>query len=318
MSPTDSETTRRIVYSGEPMMLRAFLKGRLHLSTRSLKRLKYREDGLRVNGETVTVRRVLRDGDVVELDLREEEEQEGAVTPVDLPLEIIWQDSCVTVCDKPPHMPTHPVHDHILDTAANALAYDYFRRTGRSDYVFRTAYRLDANTSGLIVAANDFVSSGSFFRQVSSRTVEKTYLAITKDVPPHKGQEYTVIDRPIARRDDRNAMRTVDEGGVRAVTAYRVLAVSDARDMALLAVRTLTGRTHQIRVHMAYAGCPLLGDFLYGEETPLISRHALHACRVAFDHPADGRRMVFVSPIPGDMTRVLRDHFADYSNNTEF
>jgi len=302
---------REIVYHGPPVMLRAYLRGGLHVSTRSLKRLKYREDGIKVNGENVTVRRMLSDGDRIALDLREEEEdgQTGKIIPVKLPLEIIWSDSFVTVCDKPAGMPTHPVHGHLDDTAANALAWERLERTGKDDFVFRAAYRLDANTSGLLVTANDFVSSGVFFRQVLAHGIKKRYLAITRGVPPHDGDGWVTIDQPIARREDKNLMRTVTEGGSPALTRYRVLCVSKGGDMALAAVETGTGRTHQIRVHMAHAGCPLLGDFLYGEESPLIGRHALHACRVEFTHPADGRRMVFTSPLPEDMAALIRDYF---------
>ncbi|MBP5269871.1 MAG: RluA family pseudouridine synthase [Clostridia bacterium] len=298
---------RTLVYHGPPVPLKNYLRGALRMSTRSLKRLKYRDGGITVNGERVTVRYQLSEGDVIELDLREETDSGASpAVPADLPIDIVWSDGYVTVADKPAGMPTHPVHGHLYDTAANALAWLHLLNTGRRDFVLRAAYRLDSDTSGLLVVANDFLSSGSFFRQVTSHGVTKRYLAITRGAPPCRSADgYETVDLPIAREDGRNLMRTVGSGGVPAVTRYRVIAASADRELALLSVETLTGRTHQIRVHMASLGCPLLGDRFYGEPSDLIARHALHACRVEFDHPADGRRMCFVSPPPPDMAGII-------------
>ncbi len=295
-----------VVYRGEGMTLKSYLRSVRHVSTRSLKRLKYRDGGITVNGERVTVRYMLKDGDEILLDTSDLPEYPGesGIIPVRLPLEIIYRDASVTVCDKPAGMPTHPVHDHLDDTAANALAY-LAKERGEENFVFRSATRLDKNTSGLLLVANDFLSSGSLYRQVMAHTVRKTYLAVVRGVPADRSG---TVDVPIARTAAGNVMRTAGDGD-RAVTHYRVLSESRDGSLSLCAVTTETGRTHQIRVHLAHIGHPLLGDFLYGEESELIGRHALHVSRLSFLHPADGRTMEFTSPLPCDMADLLREYF---------
>ena len=287
----------KLVISAEEdgILLSELLKKRLRLSTRAIKRLKYREEGLRVNGSRVTVRYMLHRGDVLNLDISD---TDGSIIPSDLAVDVIYSDSCITIADKPPFMPTHPVHGHLDDTLANALAY----RSGEENFVFRPLNRLDRNTSGIVVCSNDFVSSGRLSRQMTSGQVKKTYLAIVSGVPdPPSGR----IDAPIERAGEGTLMRIVGENGESAMTDYRVLRVSGDGSMSLVKLMPLTGRTHQIRVHMAHIGCPLLGDFMYGRECDEIGRHALHACRMEFFHPLDGRKMIFCSALPRDMADVL-------------
>lgn len=275
------------------------LRRRLKLSTRSIKRLKYRDEGLTVNGSRVTVRYVLHTNDRVYLDISDDPAEGEGIIPVNLPVRVIYSDEYITVSDKPPFMPTHPVHGHLDDTLANALAY----RSGRDDFIFRPLNRLDRNTSGIVISSNDFISSGRLSHQMMQGQIRKTYLAIVCGVPE---KTEGVIDAPIARAGEGTLMRTVSENGERAVTKYRVASVSADGKLSLVVLWPQTGRTHQIRVHMASIGCPLLGDFMYGQESNLIGRHALHACRIEFCHPADGRQMVFCSAVPEDMADVLK------------
>ena len=113
-----------------------------------------------------------------------------------------------------------------------------------------------------------------------------------------------IVDAPIARADEGILMRTVCEEGRAARTEYNTVAVSNDGKHSLVVLRPLTGRTHQIRVHMAYIGCPLVGEFLYGERSELIDRHALHAARMTFSHPADGRSITVSAPLPDDFTAL--------------
>lgn len=297
---------------GETVLLRTYLRRELGLSTNALKRLKFREDGITVNGTHVTVRYLLQPGDVVALDTDDRRDTdvraEGAfssVEPADLPLTVVYEDACITVCDKPGDMPTHPSHGHLCDTAANALAFRA-RKRGDDAYVFRPVNRLDRNTSGLFLSANDFLSSGKLGRQMREGRIHKTYLCILCGVP---ACPEGTVDAPIARAGVGTMMRVVRGDGAPAVTDYRVAEVSPDGRYCLCVVRPRTGRTHQIRVHMAHLGCPLLGDEIYGETSPLLCRHALHACRLEFDHPADGRRLVFTSAMPQDMAGAFRTLF---------
>ena len=300
----------KITAAEDSMTVFELLRKRMKISTRSLTRLKYTEGGITVNGESVTVRRVLRAGETLVLDVGDKPTAEGSenVIPRRLPLSIVYEDREILLADKPAGMPTHPTHGHLDDTLANALA---FRAGTRGiPFVFRPANRLDRNTSGLVLTANDCITSGRLFEQMRSGKIRKTYIAVTCGVPsPREG----VIDAPIARADVGTLMRVVDEtgalGGQTAVTEYRTVRTSPDGKYALVILRPRTGRTHQLRVHMAYLGCPLLGDFLYGEETPILPRHALHAARLEFDHPADGRHIVAEAPLPDDMAAVIRTLF---------
>ncbi len=292
---------KRIVRPEEDgITLLALLKGRERLSSRTLKSLKFREGGIKVNGEEVTVRRVLREGDVIELAVEDREEDRAeSVIPRMLPIKLLYRDAQVTVCNKPPHMPTHPSHGHLDDTLANALAY--LASVKGESFVFRPVNRLDGDTSGIVLTANDRISAGRLFEQMKNGEIRKTYIAVVCGVPePMRG----LIDAPIARADKGILMRTVSAEGREAKTEYNTVAVSKDGKHSLVVLRPLTGRTHQIRVHMSYIGCPLVGDFLYGERSELIDRHALHAARMTFAHPADGRTITVSAPLPDDLAEL--------------
>lgn len=292
---------KRIVRPEEDgITLLALLKGRERLSSRTLKSLKFREGGIKVNGEDVTVRRVLREGDVIELAVEDREEDRAeSVIPRMLPIKLLYRDAQVTVCNKPPHMPTHPSHGHLDDTLANALAY--LASVKGEPFVFRPVNRLDGDTSGIVLTANDRISAGRLFEQMKNGEIRKTYIAVVCGVPePMRG----LIDAPIARADKGILMRTVSAEGREAKTEYNTVAVSKGGRHSLVVLRPLTGRTHQIRVHMSYIGCPLVGDFLYGERSELIDRHALHAARMTFAHPADGRTITVSAPLPDDLAEL--------------
>ena len=277
--------------------LLSLLKNKLKLSTRTIKVLKYRAGGLKVNGEEVTVRRTLCEGDTVELAVEDrEEERAESVVPRKLPIKILYRDVSITVCNKPPKMPTHPSHGHLDDTLANALAY--LASVKGIPFVFRPVNRLDGDTSGIVLTANDRISAGRMFTAMKNGEIKKTYVAIVCGVPePMRG----VVDAPIARADVGILMRTVSAEGREARTEYNTVAVSPDGKYSMVVLRPLTGRTHQIRVHMSYIGCPLVGDFLYGERSELIDRHALHAARMTFSHPEDGRSITVSAPLPDDM-----------------
>lgn len=174
-------------------------------------------------------------------------------------------------------------------------------------FVFRPANRLDRNTSGIVLLAKNRLASSRLYEDMKSGRIHKTYAAITVGVPdPQCGR----VDAPIARADEGILMRTVREDGSPSVTDYRTMRVSGDGAYALVALEPRTGRTHQIRVHMAHIGCPLLGDFLYGEECPdIIGRHALHAARLEFRHPVTGLTLRMASPIPADMLKVIKEKF---------
>ncbi len=277
-------------------LLRSYLKLTLGLSTAVLAKLKNREDGILVNGERVTVRYVLHTGDILTLGDRDTTETATErVIPVELPLEILYEDDYVLALSKPADMPTHPSHGHLCDTLANALAYRY--RMANEPFVFRPLGRLDRNTSGVVVAAKTRAAAGYLSRALQQGLVRKRYMAIVEGEMPIDGDEHR-LSAPMYRPDEvgiRRAVAPVDEvdalHAVEAITRYRVLATGNG--VSLVLCEPLTGRTHQLRVHLAHLGYPILGDDLYGTASVRIGRQALHALSLSVPLPfaSDLRRL---------------------------
>ncbi len=269
-----------------------------HVSRRQLIALKNKETGILLNGRRVTVRAELKNGDVLSFALEDGEDAEEKIPPSDTLPEILYEDDDVIVMNKPPHMPTHPSHGHHGDTLANCLAAYY--QTKNLPFIFRPVNRLDRDTSGVVLAAKNQLAASRLSKLMIRHEFEKKYIAVTVGTPdPPEG----VIDRPLRRSLPSIIVREVcEEGeGDPSQTEYRVLA--EGRGLALLDVTPLTGRTHQIRVHLASLGTPILGDTLYGdpEGSPLIGRQALHCVSMSFSHPSDGSPIRVEAPLPDDM-----------------
>ena len=299
----------RFTITGEEdgRLLRSVIASRLHPSTKLLRSLKFRPDGILVNGEQATVRRILHEGDEVTLALEDTESAPG-ILPVDLPLEILYEDASLVVPSKPADMPTHPSHDHHDDTVANALAFRY-RREG-VPFVFRPINRLDRNTSGLLLVARDRLSAGRLSEAMKNGEIRKTYLAVLDGV---LDEERGVVDKPLHRTRESIILREVcspdapDADPSR--TEYRVLARAQAH--TLVEARPITGRTHQLRVHFASIGHPITGDDLYGAPSPYIQRHALHARELTFPHPEKRTLLTVSAPPAEDFVALLTALFPE-------
>ena len=286
--------------------VRHVLQVELKLSTKMIKSLKYRPLGITVNGSPVTVRYVLKLGECLSLAV-EDSESSPALAPVELPLDILYEDDDIVVPTKPADMPTHPSHDHYTDTVANALAFRY-KKEG-IPFVFRPINRLDRNTSGLLLISRNKRAAGKLTQSMQKGEIKKVYLAVT--IGEMKEKE-GVIDAPLHRTKESIIVREVCSPTApdadAACTEYRVLATENGYSLVL--VRPLTGRTHQIRVHFAYAGHPLVADDLYGTPSSLINRHALHAYELSFPHPMTGERMTLAAPLCQDMQKLIEICFA--------
>lgn len=282
------------------VLLRSYLKGTCGVSSRLLIQLKKRTDGITVNGEHATVRRRLFAGDRVAIAERDEVSQD-AFTPADLPFSVLYEDDALFIVDKPPHMPTHPSAGHDGDTLANALTW-YFARRGEP-FVFRPVSRLDRDTSGILTLAKNQYVASRLCEAMQAHQIRKTYFAFTDGLPP---EEAGRIETGTRRREDFFVLREVcpvdAPGAALTVTEYRVRETYGTH--ALLELHPLTGRTHQIRVHLAHLGCPILGDGLYGGSSALIDRQALHAARLELSHPLTGERLCFSSPLPPDLASL--------------
>lgn len=259
-----------------------FLKSR-GISRRVLTALK-RSGGLTRGGGILRTVDAVHAGEVITLQL-DGGETSVAANP-ELSADIVYEDEDVVVFNKPPFMPVHPSQRHHDDTLANLFAARY------PGLPFRPINRLDRNTSGLCVCAkNQFVAAAL------SGSISKVYYAITDGTPPGD-----TVDAPIGRLGDSVIERCVTPDGKPAVTHFRKI-VGERR--ALLRITLETGRTHQIRVHMAHIGFPLCGDDMYGGDCTAISRQALHCGEVEFTLPVSGERITISAPLPEDMAAIL-------------
>ena len=277
--------TIRISDAYEGRLLRSYLKLTLGLSTAALAKLKNHPEGILVNGTRVTVRYTLKAGDI--LTLAEADTPETAtetVLPAPLPLDVLYEDDHVIALNKPPQMPTHPSHGHLTDTLGNALAYRYALRG--EPFVFRPLGRLDRNTSGVVIAGKSRLASGALGWSLLDGCVTKRYLAIVDGIWPIDGLTHTLttyIFRPDASGIRREVCDADTPGAEIAITRYRVLCTANGLSWVL--AQPVTGRTHQLRVHFAHLGHPILGDEIYGSSSPLIARHALHALSISLPLP---------------------------------
>ncbi|HLB26201.1 MAG TPA: RluA family pseudouridine synthase [Dehalococcoidia bacterium] len=218
-----------------------------------------------------------------------------------IPLTIVYQDEDVIVVDKAAGLTVHPAPGHATGTLVNALLalVPELAEVGerlRPGIV----HRLDRDTSGLLVVARNERARADLVRQLKQREVSKTYLALVRGVPkPPQG----TIEAPIGRHPRNRKKMAVVAGGREAETRYRLREEIDG--MSLLEVEPVTGRTHQIRVHLAATGHPVIGDAVYGKRSEIAGRQFLHAWRLAFDLPSSGRRVEFESPLPADLRAAL-------------
>ena len=274
------------------------LKKHMGLSGTVVRRIKWLEDGILADGRRVTTRYCPQDGEVLSVRLSDEQRRSGIV-PRPGPLDIVYEDGDMIVLNKSAGVSVHPGPGHFYDTIGNFLL-DYYDSKGESSD-FHPVHRLDRGTTGLLVAAKHPHAQEVLKNQLHTSGFQRTYLAICQGVPqPPAG----VIDAPIGPKPGSLMEQMVRADGKPARTHYRTLSLHSGR--ALVELRLDTGRTHQIRVHMAHIGHPLLGDFLYGQEDrDLIPRAALHSVRLALRHPITGQEMTFTAPLPEDMRHLL-------------
>ena len=228
------------------------------------------------------------------------------LAPQWMPLQLVYQDEHIVVIDKPPGLSVHPGPGHPDRTLVNGLLALCPDIQGIGDSVRPgIVHRLDKDTSGLMMVAKNHQAHLALSAQIKDRQVTKGYLALATGIfPADKGQ----IDAPISR-DPRNRKRmAVAPGGRDSKTNYRViesLVLESLDRYTLLQLYLESGRTHQIRVHLAYLGHPLLGDQLYGKASPMLNRQFLHANHLGFRHPASGQNLEFRSALPEDLAHVL-------------
>ena len=267
-----------------------FLK-HLGFSHRLITKLKQAPDGILLNGEHIRTIDPMSEGDLLEINLPTDKKESISI-PVEMPLDIIYEDDDILVLNKPAMLAVHESHNHLGDTLSNAVAF-HLKKEGKPS-VFRAVGRLDKGTSGLMVCAlNRYAAS-----RLSGK-IKKQYLAIAKGIYEGEG----TIDAPIYRPDPILTVRTVDERGEKAVTHWTAL--KNDGESTLLRIKLETGRTHQIRVHFASLGTPLVGDTMYGTPDERICHQALHCCECRFIHPVKNEEMHFFCDMPDDMKKII-------------
>lgn len=278
-------------------LLRTFLREQ-GVSAVLSARLKRLEDGILLNGTRVTVRAVLHTGDKLELAV-EEREAAPHVVPRDIPVSVLLETEDFLVVNKGADMPTHPSHGHFEDTLANALAYRY----AIDGVSFRPRFvnRLDRNTTGAVLVARHALSASALCASMAKGEFYKSYLALVCGRVEGK----TEIESGIRRREESIIFREICPVGQGDFAQTTVISLAAGENFSLVRLVPHTGRTHQLRVHMASVGHPLLGDDLYGAVSARIGRHALHAAVLSFPVPRTGRRITVRAPLPSDMAHLI-------------
>lgn len=284
------------------MRLDRFLADALpDLSRATLQRL-IRDGDVRLNGRAAKPSQRVAGGESLEVNIPPPVPLDVAPAP-DIPLDIVYQDTDLLVLNKPAGLVVHPANGHADDTLVNALLAHVPDLAGIGG-VQRPGivHRLDKDTSGLLLVAKNDAAHHHLQAQFKARSVDKVYLALVEGhVSPPRG----LIDAPIGRDPRDRKKMAVATSGRPAQTEYRVLETLD--DTSLVEANLLTGRTHQIRVHLASIGYPIVGDRLYGRRKSrhTLSRQFLHAWRLAFDLPSSGERVTFTAPLPEDLQELL-------------
>ena len=276
--------------------VRSVLKNELHLSSSCINRLKRTEHGITLNGQRVFTNAVLSVGDILSVDLSATE-RPTKIEPIAMPLDIVFEDEHLLILNKSAPLAVIPSSlSPDEPTLANALAH-YLGE----NFTFHPVNRLDRSTTGLMAVAKSSFIHDRLQRVLHSGNFTRRYLAICEGFPdPTEGE----ITLPIGRQDGSAIARCISPDGQYAHSTYHTL--THTARFSLMELTPHTGRTHQLRVHMAAIGHPLVGDWLYGtEDHSLIARPALHAAFLSVSHPVTGALIEHSAPLPADMKRLM-------------
>ncbi|MBI5816623.1 MAG: RluA family pseudouridine synthase [Nitrospinae bacterium] len=258
-----------------------------------------------VNGQAARSSQKLKAGDMVEVKIPAPKSLD--ITPEDIHLDVVYEDDDFAVINKPAGMVVHPAAGHYSGTLVHALLKYFGEGLSTIGGVVRPGivHRLDKDTSGLIAVAKNDDAHESLTKQLADRTMSRTYIAVVKGEPrPREG----TIEGNIGRhRFHRKKMAVMKEGGREAVSKYKV--AQTLKGASVVLVSLVTGRTHQIRVHLQSVNCPVIGDPVYsrGVGRYPIKRQALHAWKMRLVHPKSGKKMEFIATLPDDMARLIKE-----------
>lgn len=272
------------------------LKTKFEISDRLLLKLKS-NNKIFLNGSPVNVKAPVNSNDIVEI-LLDFDEDNTNIVPTKMDLKIVFEDDYLLVLNKPAGYPIHPSMLHFEDSISNGVRY-YFDTINLHKKI-RPVNRLDKDTSGLVIFAKNEYVQECLVRQMKSGVFNKEYIAICEGTLPHSSG---TINAPISRKEGSIIERCVNETGDIAITHYDVLKSNECMSVVHLILET--GRTHQIRVHLAHIGSPIIGDTLYGHSSKLINRQALHSNKVSFIHPITKEQLNLTAHLFEDMRTII-------------
>lgn len=284
------------------------LKQELHYSGRKLQKLT-RQKGLFLNRRPVFLQKKVKEKDTLRILLSADDDY--GVTPETGNINICYEDEHLFILNKPPRQLVHPTSWTTSGTLANYLA-GHLQNQGIV-VAIRPVHRLDRDTSGCILFAKNDQAQHQLELQLKHGTLKRVYTVLVEGVmEPASG----TIDAPIGEHPDRPNRRVVSEQGERAVTHYKTIEIMPGAAFSLLEVQLETGRTHQIRVHLAHLGHPVLGDAMYGSATAVINRQALHAGAISFCELKHNTEITVTAPLPADMTEAIKQLRAKTTTGT--
>lgn len=280
--------------------VRQVLNNEFNISYNLLVKLK-KNKKIFLNGSETYLDMIISDKDIITVIIDFQEDNSNIVATT-MNLNILYEDEVLLIIDKPAGIPVHPSILHFDNSLSNGVKY-YFDTINLHKKI-RPVNRLDRNTSGIVVFAKNEYVQDLLSKQMQNKIFQKNYIAICEGSFENKSG---TVNAPIARKENSIIERCVSPSGDVAITHYNVLKEFqiDKKQFSELYICLETGRTHQIRVHLAYLGHPIIGDSLYGHESPLIGRQALHSCRVEFIHPILKQKIVINSNIPDDILNII-------------
>ncbi len=280
--------------------LRDLLRRELSISAKLLARIKRTPRGITLNGESVHVNVRVKQGDIIKVVIENNESACAKLIPVPGVLDVYYEDEDVLVINKPAGIPVQPAIGDPQGAIGNIVVWHYAQKG--ENVIFRPVNRLDSGTSGLMAVAKNSHVHTALINKLHTGQFKRKYRAI---VHGRFSQECGSVEAPICREEGSVLKRIVHSDGKWAKTNYRVL--EEIGNCSLVELELMSGRTHQIRVHMSYIGHPLVGDFLYGKEEPkLIERFALHSAEMNFTHPISGEEIFLKCDLPEDMYAAMR------------
>ena len=278
--------------------IKQILKNEFNMSERFILKLKTNKC-IYINNVCMPIHSSINEGDTLSIKENFIEDSDGIVSNDNITLNILYEDDYLLILDKPAGIAVHPSILHYDNSLSNGVK-SYFEKIGLRKKI-RPVNRLDKDTSGIVIFSKNEYIQECLVRQMSNNIFKKKYIAILEGLLEKVSG---TINAPIARKKDSIIERCIDESGDIAISHYKVL--QRLGTMTEVEYTLETGRTHQLRVHSAFIGHPIIGDSLYGNESSLISRQALHSYYVEFIHPITKKEMVIRSELPSDICRLLQ------------